>query len=512
MGVPTAFVDRTNNNADTGLRLADVNGDGLPDLVQGLQTTNGLAATTWFNTGSGWVQASTSWSVPTAFVDRTSNNADTGLRLADVNGDGLPDLVQGLQTTNGLAATTWFNTGSGWVQASTSWGVPTAFVDRTSNNADTGLRLADVNGDGLPDLVQGLQTTNGLAASTWSNANVQANDLSSITNPTGGQANFTYKGTPQYISGSNLLNPNLPIVFVTLSSQTRNDGLGTSAATTYAYGGGVYYYNGPYDRRLGGFNKITATDAVGNYTNTFFHTGSSTDSTHGAYNDSEAKIGKVYRTENYNSSNNLYAKQITRWGQIALGNNRYFVAASSTLSAQYDGSASHRDKAEAYTYDPTYGNIVQKTNYGEVSGNDDGTFSDTGSDLASTSVSYAASSTGYILALPQDELTQDQGSNKVRETRYYYDGLSLGGVNIGNETKTENWITGSAYASTTKVYDGTYGLVTQSRDADANLTKTTRKTCTSPPRQTLSIRRRATRTITSPARSKTPSIRIAAYS
>jgi RHS repeat-associated protein len=78
-------------------------------------------------------------------------------------------------------------------------------------------------------------------------------------------------------------------------------------------------------------------------------------------------------------------------------------------------------------------------------------------------------------ALYDDKLV-DQNSNTVRETRHYYDGLALANVTTGNETKTEAWISGSSspiYASTTKVYDGTYGLVTQSRDADGNLSTST---------------------------------------
>jgi YD repeat-containing protein len=112
---------------------------------------------------------------------------------------------------------------------------------------------------------------------------------------------------------------------------------------------------------------------------------------------------------------------------------------------------------------------LQDISYGQVNSNDDGTFSDTGTDLASTTITYAASSTGYV-SLPDDNITQDQGSAKVRESRFYYDGLALGSVNAGNQTKEEDWISSTTYASTTKAYDGTYGLVTQSKDADSNTT------------------------------------------
>jgi RHS repeat-associated protein len=85
-------------------------------------------------------------------------------------------------------------------------------------------------------------------------------------------------------------------------------------------------------------------------------------------------------------------------------------------------------------------------------------------------------STSTIKDALYDDTVVDQNSNKVRETRHYYDGLALGSVSLENETKTENWISGTSsptYASTTRTYDGTYGLVTQSRDADGNLSTST---------------------------------------
>jgi len=473
--VPVYFADYSTQTAgDVGVRVADINGDGLLDIIQGFTNAAGtqtLAA--WINNGHGWVQDN-SYAPPTSFVNYQLTSGDMGVRIVDVNGDGLPDIIQSIRFAGGSSSTAvWINTGHGWTSTS-SWNLPLYITDY-QQYGDSGVRDADVDGNNMDDFVQSITFPPGAGSlsAAYANNSKKVDLLTRITNTTGGKMTYTYKQSPLYTSGSSQLNSHLPIVLDTVNAVTSDDGLGTMSTTTYAYAGGALYYATPFDHKLAGFNKVTATDNAGNYTNTYYHTGNGTDSAHGEYQDSKAKIGESYRTENYDPSNNLYAKQITRWGQIALGNNRFFVAASSTLSAQYDGSANHRDKAQSYTYDPTYGNLVQKTNYGEVSGNDDGTFTDIGTDLASTSITYAANAGAYIVGLPADELTQDQSSNKVRETRHYYDGLSLGSVNIGNETKTESWITGSTYASTAKVYDGTYGLVTQYRDADGNLTTNT---------------------------------------
>ncbi|MCX6739596.1 MAG: hypothetical protein NT098_06155 [Candidatus Parcubacteria bacterium] len=107
---------------------------------------------------------------------------------------------------------------------------------------------------------------------------------------------------------------------------------------------------------------------------------------------------------------------------------------------------------------------------GEVTGSNDGSFSDIGADKAVYDYSYAASSTNSIISLPSRELVTDQPSNTIKDTKWYYDGLSLGSFTKGNSTKEEKLISGSIYASTTKAYDGTYGLVTQTTDALDHIT------------------------------------------
>ncbi|WP_184231157.1 SpvB/TcaC N-terminal domain-containing protein, partial [Methanococcus maripaludis] len=93
-----------------------------------------------YSATDGWVQ-DTSWNPPCYF---TAGGYDQGTRLADVNGDGLVDIIQGLYSS-GAYRNAWINTGNGWVQ-DTSWNPPCYF---TAGGYDQGTRLADVNGDGL---------------------------------------------------------------------------------------------------------------------------------------------------------------------------------------------------------------------------------------------------------------------------------------------------------------------------------------------------------------------------
>lgn len=133
----------TDNNV-TPRVFADVNGDGLPDLVGfgsgGVYVA--LNTGTSFATGQFWIIAFGSgggWS---------DNNAYPRM-LVDVNGDGLPDIVG--FSSGGVYVS--LNTGSGFAPAQV-WIVD---YGRTtggwSDNNTYPRTLIDVNGDGLPDVV-----------------------------------------------------------------------------------------------------------------------------------------------------------------------------------------------------------------------------------------------------------------------------------------------------------------------------------------------------------------------
>ena len=104
-----------------------------------------------------------------------------------------------------------------------------------------------------------------------------------------------------------------------------------------------------------------------------------------------------------------------------------------------------------------------------MTGSDSGTFADTGADKRTATITYAASTSPYILGLPSRELLVNQASTTVKDTKHYYDSLALGNVDKGNETKTEFWKSSSSYASTTKTYNS-YGLPTQATDGRSNTT------------------------------------------
>ncbi|MCL2550161.1 MAG: hypothetical protein FWE78_04460, partial [Methanimicrococcus sp.] len=142
-----------NSGQDQGVRFVDLNGDGLPDIVRSFGSTRSV----WINTGNSFVSTS-SWSIPVAIIN---NNQKQGVQFIDINGDGLPDIVQSMGTTRNV----WTNTGSAFVPNS-SWSIPAAFIDNSGK--DQGVRFVDLNGDGLPDIVQSFGSTKNVWINTGS--------------------------------------------------------------------------------------------------------------------------------------------------------------------------------------------------------------------------------------------------------------------------------------------------------------------------------------------------------
>jgi len=138
-----------NNGVPTGAILADVNGDGLPAILSGYTNASGTNVyAAYVDTGNGWA-TSTVWTPPLPFV--SASGTDMGVRLVDVTGDGLPDILSGYENASGTNVyAAYMNTGNGWA-TSTVWTLPLPFVSNAG--WDNGVRIADVNGDGLPSLL-----------------------------------------------------------------------------------------------------------------------------------------------------------------------------------------------------------------------------------------------------------------------------------------------------------------------------------------------------------------------
>ncbi|HEV7671108.1 MAG TPA: FG-GAP-like repeat-containing protein [Thermoanaerobaculia bacterium] len=439
---PTEVKISLNNVRDVGTRFVDVNGDGLVDVIR----RDGSVNKVYLHNGNhGWTLSSST--TPVTFMNAGN---DVGGRLEDINGDGLIDAINDNQSS-------YLNVGGAWAALDSGGHLPLAVMAVVGGvYVDPGTRLVDVDGDGLVDV---LRYRAGQADKVYIREGAKPDLLAASTNQLGGVTSITYKGSPKYG-----LNPSLPLILDTVQKVAYNDGIGASWDTEYSYQGGLYYTGSLRDRKFAGFKTVSATDDLGFVTKQYFYQGDASSSAIGEYDDHVSKLGRVFRTEIYDNSGNLYAKTISKWDRYDRGDGASFVKLTQAVDFSYDGDSDHREKAETLTYSDSTGNLIQKIEWGQVGGSDDGTFTDTGTDKFTTTLSYATSTAAAsTMSLLSQETTVDQNSNKVRERKIYYDTLALGSLDKGNATKEERWKANSTYIDTEKTYDS-YGLVTQEKD------------------------------------------------
>ncbi len=466
--------------SDPSTTMADVNGDGLTDLVRtaGDNTYNSsdVKYGVWLNTGLGFTR-STTWKAPTymdAGVEKWSYLNTTNIVMVDVNGDGLTDFIRSNGGSFGNAYNSsdtrygiWISTGNGFTRSS-SWKVPTYFQSGTEYYSfvnDSSDLMADIDADGPIDLFRSSKDNTYVSSDpmfgVWVNSSTNFSEIVEIENPKGGTTSIEYIN-PKIQDSSNIA----PVRMSAVSAVTTDDGNGNVDTTTYDYRDADYYYNDAFDRRFGGFGQVIETDPAGNVKTTKYHQANG--QTGNEPTDSYAQIGKPYENTIKDGSNNTYLLNRTNYTETSLGGTSKSILVSSEVSLQYDGVSSHTDKATAYTYD-TYGNKTQEVQYGQVTGAADGTFTDTGTDKSTEDILYAANTTDYVVGLPYQDTVTDQSAVKVRESKMYYDTLSLGSIGAGNQTKVEQWKTSSTYINSQKSY-GSYGLVATSTDPRGKVT------------------------------------------
>lgn len=465
-----------NSDIRIGLDFADFNSDGLSDIVIKHGNSWNLKYEIYINTGHGWT-TDPLWDFPMpSDIDGFSGNI-LETQFADFNGDGLVDLREVIQVFNENRGVTYTNNGHGWSSFSldilnkqgTRWILA---VPGTIYNVFSLPQFPDLNGDGVWDFlkINAYMNFGENKDFEYLNTGKKQDLLNQINYQQGGSTVIDYKTLAQYVDSGNIANKS-PYTIFTVSKITNSDGFGNNSTFSYKYKGGIYFYQGPFDKQFSGYEMITQTDSDDNITKTYYHTGNGNDSAGGQYQDNYFKISKPYRIEQYDNTGKIYQATINKWDSYNLAGNAGFVKLIQTTEQNFNpliGSGqTHKDKAESYDYNNGNGNQIQKIEWGEVNANEDGSFTDVGNDKRVTNISYALGDN--ILGSVSNIIIADQSDNKIKENRYYYDDLELGSVSLGNQTKQENWIKNLEYASFEKSYN-TFGLITQAKDANGNAT------------------------------------------
>ena len=157
-----------------GVQFVDLDGDGRQDVVVARDNGTIPWRATWRNTGAGFARfvdrGTRGMLMPLTLEDASGNRK--GVRFADMDGDGVPDLIADQDTRcNGSCTTTspvvWFNTQSGWeyhseyVATPPSWGETNfqpRFVSAGGSHPPPPYyvndSVADIDGDGDADLIR----------------------------------------------------------------------------------------------------------------------------------------------------------------------------------------------------------------------------------------------------------------------------------------------------------------------------------------------------------------------
>jgi IPT/TIG domain/Salmonella virulence plasmid 65kDa B protein/Insecticide toxin TcdB middle/N-terminal region/FG-GAP-like repeat len=217
--------------------LADVNGDGLPDIV-GFWQSSVLVA---INTGAGFL-APVSWREEFGATQGYASDSATPRFVIDVNGDRKADIV-GFATTGARVS---LSNGSGF-SASTQWLAD--FGSSQGYDTDSTRQLADIDGDGLPDIVGTVDLTT-TAAKRGTLVGIDL--MTSVSNGLGTTASVTYQpmtNSNVYAKASDAVFPIADLQSTALVAATLQSPNGLSFTTTsYQYGGAKA---SAYGRNLG---------------------------------------------------------------------------------------------------------------------------------------------------------------------------------------------------------------------------------------------------------------------
>ncbi|HYD02751.1 MAG TPA: toxin TcdB middle/N-terminal domain-containing protein [Alphaproteobacteria bacterium] len=436
--LPCDFINGTTDNSaiDNGARFADVNGDGWIDIVHSYYwSPANNNRSVYINNGTGWMRDD-SWIIPFYFI--MSNETDTGARFVDLNNDGLVDLVKYTEESDSLA---YMNNGTGFLLDG-NWAVPEFFMN---DGKDVAVALVDVNGDGFADIVKS-HYSGFFDQHTLLKNSTPPHLIKSIKTEYGGIITFNYtKSTyfnntdpENFLSASGeLAKQSLGFNVYVVNRISKNNTLNSTFNVLYDR---IFNYSyGSYNttkREFRGFGKISEYKNEG-YNEKYF------------YQDYIRK-GKEKSHIDYNSTGAIFFQKDTFYNYTEL-EGIFSLSLTNIVEYYYDGISNPVVENKSFHVN-NHGNYEYIIDFGDTSYLGDEMY---------YVYTYAINNDPWIVDKIAS-ITLNDSSRKIHETKYYYDNNGLGGVNIGDLTKIEEWNSNGNNTYTYYTYDGSGNKITKS--------------------------------------------------
>lgn len=437
------YSQRTTFSPHTGYDLsnpsvqsADLNGDRLTDIAW-IRPSQILFTASYGRGNFGPEQAIT---IPGLTL---SSEEIAKASLRDVNGDGLADLV--VDRAEPQTIWIWPNRGNG------TFGLRMRVTGLPSSASTNAVRWVDINGNGTMDIVfadssapEGERITaldlgellecvpHPWLLKTITNGIGRLEELEYTTSTEFAVADGTVAGEYQYAWPDPL-----PFPVQVLKEVRTSDGMGNTYTTRFSYHNGYY---DPVEKQFRGFARVEQKD-VGDATaptliSTFyFDTGRS----------DEARKGRMLRQIKATDGGAVFTDDLTQWRtrQLYAGTDGRMVSFASmqfTASDILELGAGTAQRIETETDFDSYGNQIEKVEYGRVINND----RMAGDDQRRTVTQFANNTVEWLVRFPKRVEVSPVGGAVFSRKDLFYDDESFGGgnfgtVTVGNQTMTREW-------------------------------------------------------------------------
>jgi RHS repeat-associated protein len=449
---------------DPHAKLGDLTGDGLQDFV----LAHDGQITYWAHNGLGDYAAGVQLLNP----PRGLGEDAARLLLGDLNNDGLDDLV----LPGNRQVYYWLNLGND------RYSDPVVLDQTPAFDAgDTAVRLADMDGDGMVELLYSRYPTDAAMHYVDFSPGAQPFLLASIANGLGRTIRIDYQPSTYFsVADWDAGQPwttMLPFPVQLVSRVTVHDANSDAAyVTDYRYADG--YYDGG-EKEFRGFARAQSIQhgdesATTTVNRLYYDTGRTDESRKGLLLQSEVLTvggecagsfsGCLARTVNQLTTRLLHAEGAGR--QVAYS----FVSQTDRLLHEGESTPAHlRQRFER----DEFGNLTQTLDDGQICAGDPAC----GDDERYQYSDYAYNLSAWIVNRPQRTYQTDENGLFASEIRYYYDGeayegLPLGQVARGDLTRQEARLgpLGARFVQLKRQAFDAYGNIVGMLDGNGNRT------------------------------------------